>query len=49
MWIIANGVWMGGEFYCEDCTRPYAIVFFSIGITVIGYYYATLAIKKIRP
>lgn len=48
MWIMANGVWMGGEFYCDDCTRPYAIVFFVIGITVIGYYYATYAIEKIR-
>lgn len=38
-WIIANGIWMVGEFYFEDTTRPYATVFFAFGVIVLAFYY----------
>lgn len=45
-WICANGVWMMGEFFCTDCTRPYAIVFFAMGIAVVTYYYLIIFPKR---
>lgn len=41
-WIIANSTWMIGEFFYEDVSRPYATVFFIIGIMIISYYYLFL-------
>ncbi len=38
-WISANSVWMFGEFYLKDTTRPYAIVFFLLGFLIVGYHY----------
>lgn len=38
-WITANCIWMIGEFYFEDTTRPYAIVFFASGLIVLAFYY----------
>ena len=38
-WIIANSVWMIGEFYFNDTSRPYAVVFFYLGLVSVGYYY----------
>lgn len=38
-WISANSLWMVGEMYCSDCTKPYAIGIFICGTGVlIGYY-----------
>jgi hypothetical protein len=38
-WITANSVWMTGEFYYDDGTRPYAIIFFIAGLLCVAYYY----------
>ncbi|MES3017231.1 MAG: hypothetical protein V4721_05610 [Bacteroidota bacterium] len=38
-WIMANTVWMTGEFYYDDTLRPYATVFFSVGLIVLAIYY----------
>lgn len=38
-WICANGIWMLGEFHCEDCTRPMALVFFVLGISCVARWY----------
>ncbi len=38
-WIIANGIWMIGEFYYNDTTRPYALIFFTLGLLIVGVYY----------
>lgn len=46
LWICANGIWMTGEFYCEDCTRPFAMIFFISGIIVVLYYYIFLFPKR---
>jgi hypothetical protein len=38
-WISANSIWMIGEFYFEDTTRPIALIFFYLGFMAVGYYY----------
>jgi len=38
-WIMANSVWMIGEFYFNDSTRPLAAVFFAVGLLSIAYFY----------
>jgi hypothetical protein len=45
-WITGNIIWMLGEFYCNDCTRPYAIPAFAAGFVSIGWYYLGLLKKK---
>jgi hypothetical protein len=39
LWIAANAVWMTGEFFYADGTRPIAKIFFAAGIIVVGIYY----------
>jgi hypothetical protein len=39
LWICANSVWMIGEFYFNDTTRPYALVFFVLGLIVLASHY----------
>jgi len=46
LWITANATWMTGEFYFNDSWRPYAKVFFALGLLVIGYYYLSLLWTK---
>jgi Kef-type K+ transport system membrane component KefB len=38
LWIAANSLWMIGEFYGMEL-RPYAVVLFSIGLTILTVYY----------
>jgi hypothetical protein len=45
-WIIANGIWMVGEFYCDDCLRRYAIPFFALGLLSVGVHYLYLAPRR---
>lgn len=45
-WVCANSVWMIGEFYYDDTTRPYATVFFVTGVLVMAYYYLFLNSKS---
>lgn len=41
LWIIANSYWMLTEFFSkDDSLRYYAVIPFSLGTLVIGYYYA---------
>ena len=46
LWICANATWMTGEFYVNDTLRPYAMVFFGLGLAVVAYYYIFLAWRK---
>jgi thiol:disulfide interchange protein len=39
-WIVANAIWMVGEFFYHDSTRGYATIFFAVGIATLGVYYA---------
>lgn len=46
-WILANSIWMIGEFFFNDTTRPIAFVFFLIGLGLIaGYYLRTFLLKR---
>ena len=45
-WISANSLWMLGEFYYEDSTRPYAVIFFGLGLVVMLGYYIPLVYKS---
>lgn len=38
-WIMANAIWMIGEFFFNDTLRPYSIVFFVSGLAVLAWYY----------
>lgn len=38
-WIMANSVWMIGEFFYDDTLRPVATVFFVIGLLLVSVYY----------
>ena len=38
-WLCANSIWMIGEFYYEDATRPYAVIFFSMGLFTLAVHY----------
>lgn len=45
-WILGNSIWMWGEFYCDDCTRNFAMPAFIAGFVFIGYYYLTHSFGK---
>lgn len=47
LWIMANTIWMIGEFFFDDTLRPYAIVFFIAGLFLILYYYV-FVYKKLK-
>ena len=38
-WLCANSVWMIGEFFFNDQTRPYALVFFALGLVTLALHY----------
>jgi predicted permease len=38
-WIMANTIWMIGEFFYNDTLRPYAVLFFLAGLIVLAVYY----------
>jgi hypothetical protein len=41
-WIFANSIWMIGEFFFDDTSRPYATIFFIVGLLIMSYYYLFL-------
>lgn len=47
-WIMANSVWMIGEFFYNDGTRPYAKLFFGAGIFCVAVYYFYLLPRKLH-
>lgn len=47
LWIIANSIWMVGEFF-EKETRPYAVVLFLIGLSLLIVYYLFFFVKDKR-
>ena len=38
-WLCANSIWMIGEFFFNDQTRPYALVFFALGLVTLALHY----------
>jgi hypothetical protein len=41
MWIMANSIWMIGEFYFSDELKPIAFIFFMVGLVIVGYFYVS--------
>lgn len=39
-WILANTIWMVGEFFYNDSLRPISILFFIGGLIILSFYYA---------
>lgn len=48
MWILANSVWMTGEFFFNDTTRTEAKFFFILGLLIVLCYYIYLFFKPKR-
>lgn len=46
-WITANSIWMYGEFYENDGTRPIALFFFFSGLGSLGIYYGQQLRKRL--
>jgi hypothetical protein len=46
-WIIANGIWMIGEFYFDDGTRSLATAFFVTGLILIIPYYLFRVVMQV--
>ncbi len=38
-WLCANSVWMIGEFFYNDGTRPWAMFFFGLGLVTLAVHY----------
>ncbi len=38
-WIVANVIWMVGEFFFDDGIRYMAAPFFVLGLLILGYFY----------
>lgn len=47
-WIAANATWMTGEFFFADTWRPYASVFFGLGLMALAWHYVPLLAKSLR-
>ncbi len=48
-WLCANSVWMIGEFFYNDSTRLYALVFFGMGLITLAVHYLpkwTMGVKS---
>jgi len=48
-WLCANSVWMIGEFFFDDHTRSYAMVFFALGLTTLAWHYIPKWFGVARP
>lgn len=48
MWICANATWMTGEFFFNDSWRPYATVFFGLGVFALASHYIPRLISVLR-
>lgn len=46
LWIIANIVWMTGEFFYEDMTREMAKMFFFAGMLLLVLFYVQRVLKS---
>lgn len=45
-WICANTIWMIGEFFFNDTLRPFATVFFGMGLLMVAFYYGIIRPRK---
>ena len=47
-WLVANSVWMIGEFFFNDTTRPLALIFFTAGLTTLAIHYIPRWIRGLQ-
>jgi hypothetical protein len=47
-WIIANTIWMLGEFFYNDSLRPISALFFSLGFFSLAIYYLILLPRRLK-
>ncbi len=47
-WILANSIWMFGEFYFEDQKRIWAMPFFIVGLLVVFWYYFSEGYRRLK-
>lgn len=47
-WIMANSVWMTGDFAGVQAHRNVALLFFVCGIVIVGYYYTMKIVFKLK-
>ena len=45
-WITANAIWMVGEFFYNDTTRPIASIFFGIGVVILAWHYIRSLMRR---
>jgi len=45
-WIMANTIWMIGEFFYDDSLRSFAMIFFIIGLIILMIYYGFIYNKS---
>lgn len=45
-WIIANSIWMIGEFYFEDSLRIYSKLLFAFGLGLVSLFYIYSGLKN---
>lgn len=45
LWIMANSIWMIGEFYFQDGLKMPALLCFLSGLIVVGYFYLSSFIE----
>src|SRR6185436_20414755 len=38
-WLVANSLWMTGEFFFNDSTRGYSLIFFTAGLLTLALHY----------
>lgn len=47
-WILANSIWMFGEFYFEDQKRIWAMPFFVAGLLVVFWFYISEGYRRLK-
>ena len=47
-WICGNAIWMIGEFFFDDTFRPFAKIFFAIGLSFLMFYYFIILPREKR-
>lgn len=48
LWIMANIIWMVGEFFYDDGTRAWARVPFFSGMIIVTLYYSAIGLRLIK-
>lgn len=47
-WIAANSTWMVGEFFFNDSTRSFSVIFFLLGLLMMARYYFSAVYKMAK-